>query len=388
MFSRVRFSNINAMDLAGEDISNRVHLMVMKEKFEGHLRSMNDTVRELRDDDVSLKEALTEPDVGEKIEQSANDWGTSEEAQEKILGIQYEKAAVMDELHQGFQSIDRGEGVAGPEGSRSVIYDHETGHLYADIDGVKETISRGELFTDGEWGLSYSLDTSVPTAIQKRYLVEQTKRTLRKHLDTQILEDLVGKATSSDQPKRIDFLGRQRTAMEGKGLFRKMLAGELEVDFGNRAEAMVRNFLKKLTIDHDLDFEVIDSDVHQDAVEKIDFIIHRTDRNRGVQVQGSTTHDVGIQFTITNKTDILHEKEREIQKARERNQKTHVVDDIVLVTISLRQINLQYERWLKDKKPGGPEKLWERDIQAQIVRGVLKKVMSNEEIEDIVTKLG
>ena len=62
------------------------------------------------------------------------------------------------------------------------------------------------------------------------------------------------------------------------------------------AEKMVKNFLKKLSMDTDADFEIIDADVYQDVEQKVDFIIHRKnkDKNKGAKVQESET------VTVTN----------------------------------------------------------------------------------------
>lgn len=141
----------------------------------------------------------------------------------------------------------------------------------------------------------------------------------------------------------------------------------------------MKGFLKKLSIDTDADFEIVDADVYQDVENKIDFIIHRKSRPhvRGANVvESDTKSDIGIQLTTA--LGKVPEKERQIKRSK-KNLKE--VDDLVLVVLPAYDASLLYKKWKENKAPGGPEKRWSKSTQERIFRGVMDSIFTQEEID-------
>jgi hypothetical protein len=268
----------------------------------------------------------------------------------------------MNRLRDALGRIDKGEGAGAPPAEVPIVTETRGGYV-AEMGGQRRQVTLGELLTDGEWGLDYALHAAMPRAVKRRYVLEMAKRELRELLDKQILHHEIGRAP------------------EGKHLFKSMLAGTLQERPGNVAEKMVRNFLKKAAIDLGMEFEIIEADVHQDTIQKIDFIIHRTNHNRGTRVE------TGVQFTTSTSSETLKDKRQQIAEARKRTKKTCEVDDIILVTLPLSYTMELVERWKSTGLPGGPDAMWERSQKAEVLRRVLEGVVPDDEIEAGVAKL-
>jgi hypothetical protein len=57
------------------------------------------------------------------------------------------------------------------------------------------------------------------------------------------------------------------------------------------------------------------------------------------------------------------------------------------VQIPLRNVLETLKEWKKQKKPGGPDKLWDRAKREKIVRGVLDRIMPPKEIDALCARL-
>jgi hypothetical protein len=225
---------------------------------------------------------------------------------------------------------------------------------------------------DGNWNVNYKLNhESVPRTVQKRFVVEQARRKLQDLLDLQI-------STTESTSNRFDY--KMRSAYEG--LRQSHLEGREGI--GQIAERMVRTYLEKLTYNSpDLDFSIERSDAHQDVEEKIDFLIHRKIRNRGVRVEvPNGKHDEGIQFTVNDRPEIQEHKRQQINRVREEVKKQEHIDDIVLVTMPSHEFADAYRAWVQHKTPGGPEQMWDGQTKEHIFRGVLQGFLSPEELDD------
>jgi hypothetical protein len=113
----------------------------------------------------------------------------------------------------------------------------------------------------------------------------------------------------------------------------------------------------------------------------MDFIIHRKNFQRGVSVIADKSEkSIGIQFTTSQDPRLLAHKQRQTDKAKPRVKREHI-DDIIVVSIPLKEFMNAHNEWQKVKTPGGPDKLWTDEIRAQIFREVMKKVFTPDEIE-------
>jgi hypothetical protein len=351
----------------------------MREGFEDALTNYNTVIRDLHEQGATVdRDTLFDTDIRELLDEADQRFHTTVGTQETILQIQEEKVRIMEALKEVLTSIDAGAGVAGPDPDAiPVTYDPDTGALWAG----EHHLSEGVLYTDGRWGMSYEIPGTAPRLIRKRYAVSVAKDGLRELLNRQILHNELG----TRRPSR--FNSGQQVTPGKNSVFARALEGTLPMEIGNVAEKMVRTYLEKIAIDLDLDFRVVEADVHQDMVEKIDFVIHRTVHNRGVVVETSDHTDIGIQFTISQSEERLQEKSQQVAESRRRINRGSPVDDIVLVSVPVRNVAQVYDAWRADPKPGGPEAAWSSDVQAFVVRGVLQGIIPEDEIESIVARI-
>jgi hypothetical protein len=256
------------------------------------------------------------------------------------------------------------------EGQVLIMYNQGTEKFYQVEKGM-EPISVGEIMTDGDWGIEYYLDPeTIPRNIRKRYIIESAKNRIQSKLDEQII---------------IDEISNQKTDK-----FKRETYGRIKADAekgydptGIIAEKMVKNFLKKLTYDSDVNFRLIEADVFQDVEQKVDFIIHRKKHTRGVGVdENDQSGDIGIQFTTNPSQHKLRQKSQQIERAKSKLAEEDAVEDIVLVSIPLNQTRDIYRKWSLDKSGGGPDKLWTQDTKETIFKEVMKDFLAPKEIQE------
>lgn len=314
------------------------------------------------------------------MDQGALHQHTPETTQRAIYEIQKKKQELMAELKKTLRDIDLPESrqESAHDGLRVSDYDIERRVAQCELeDGSKVEVSLGEILTDGEWGVTYNLDSvSIPREVRKRYAVEEAKLRLRAFLDDQILESEI--ASDPQESRREAYEAVRRNRSEGRKAP------------GILAEQIVRNFLKKLTYDHNMDFEVIEADVYQDVTKKIDFILHRLEKYRGVQVEAvNGLHDVGVQFTtIETGSGKIDVKRKQVARARQNINPEDKIQDVVLVQVFVDGVRSAYQSWKKHRLPGGPDKELGRDVRARIFRRVLANMYSKETIDEFAGKLG
>lgn len=344
----------------------------MKFHFEKNLKKYTETIKEsLKDFSREGKElaAAKRTEVTEDIAERAR---TTPEAEAQIYDIQKKKLERLNKFKK-FLERTRAGGVfthATMERRDTVGIVSFSGEKFivTNAKGNKVEVTLGEIMTDSEWDNHYTFDNSVNIHDIRQYYLNQLKSELRDQLDRQII-------ISETSNTHGDTFKQNAYRAIGERLENSSEQG------GVIAEKMVKNFLKKLSIDTDADFEIVDADAHQDVDQKIDFIIHRKagEKNRGARVEESeTARDIGIQFTMnTSKTS---HKEHQIQNAKKRLNGD--IDDIVLVTLPIEQASHLYKKWKDHKTPGGPEKSWNTDVQETIFRGVMQNVLSQDEIDE------
>jgi hypothetical protein len=296
--------------------------------------------------------------------------GSTPEAQRMIFEYQEQKQQIMAELRQRLAAIGTPEEhINKQKETRRITFQH--GRLNWRGPKGNQAVDEGSLFTDAAWGIDYQLDPkTVPKHLRKKYLVERAKYKLRELLDWQILTDELSSSYTDN----------------GKQYAYEQLAITKDSDQerpGHIAEKMVRTFLEKLAINHELDFEVLPADVYQDVQHKIDFIIKRKSRVRGVGIEESDEHSkVGIQFTINSTTQTLLHKQEQIRRALHGAKQEEAVEDILLVRIPLNDVRTKYLEWQKaGSPPGGPEALWDSKTQEQIFKGVMHQFLAPHEVD-------
>lgn len=236
--------------------------------------------------------------------------------------------------------------------------------------GESEPLTKGELLTDGLWGLSYNLPPSAPRTLQKEYVLSRAQQNIAHLYDKQI-------AISESHNELEHGTGRDNVYDQYVENFDKEMLSS-----GLIAEQMVKSFLMKMMIDHNMPYTIEDVDVYEDVYHKIDFIIHATKKSRGVAVEESDA--IGIQFTTDTREKTVAKKEKQITQAKRdlEFEPSIELDDVVLVKISLDNTRKIYDHWsnTKHKAAGGPDKLWSDDVKQKILQGVLSGLVSEDDI--------
>jgi hypothetical protein len=320
----------------------------------------------------------TADSVGQTVLELERDFAlkhaNSPETQKHIYQIELQKQRIVSQVRKDLTELRKSERWTKTfPNAQPVKFDELRGGL-ALASNTSQSLTEGELLTDGEWGVSYNLDASVPRELRRKYIVENARKEFRELLDDQIAADKGGR-TLGDAGIQKAYLARESEPDETRA--------------GLVAEKMVRNMLKKISIDIGADFTVKEVSLEKDVEQKIDFIIHRKASSRGVGVTSNKgIKDIGIQFTLDASMEKAAYKSKQIQKSKARLGKNVLVSDIILVQIPLRNVFEVLKEWKKQKKPGGPDKLWDRATREKIIRGVLDRIVPPQEIENICKQLG
>ncbi len=156
--------------------------------------------------------------------------------------------------------------------------------------------------------------------------------------------------------------------------------------FGIKAEQIFINLLESLSIDRpDLGFSVYEANPFQDVENKIDFIIERKNKRKGVGIEESKKENlktIGIQFTTA--TSKREHKLDQISKAKNRIKGSEELDDIIYIEIDseiLRKAINDCER--SNNKFTNPIKFLPESIKKQISENLFKEILSAEEIKSL-----
>lgn len=341
----------------------------MRYAFEKNLEGYRDVARDVESRDLTVDEQKQlDREIDSKIFRAARFRETSPDAQWVIYDLQEQKQRVMQDLHEKLAALDNPDLEASDNPKDRAVRKEGDVYLARGRNGHELPVTRGELLTDSAWGVKYRMDDSVERSLRKRYLVEEAKITLQDLLDKQITID----ETSSRRTHELTRNAFERRA-ESTGL-----------ETGFIAEKMVKNFMKKLTIDRGADFEVLEADAFDDIIRKVDFIITRKHAwERGVGVEESDrAEQIGVQFTANHDPAILAHKKEQLQISNERLRDDDVIRDIVLVEMPTDSIRDVYNQWQHNPEPGGPDKLWDENIQREVFASVLQDLAAEPVIAE------
>lgn len=301
---------------------------------------------------------------------------TDPQTQEAVYRLQQKKSLLMASLHEQLEKLDDPSAENVGQG-RGVSFDANTGaYLMREKGGSQRPITLGDITTGEAWGQQYRLDTSVPRNIRKRYLVQRAHRQLHELLDQQIAITEARSWFNKDTGKD--------TAYEAIAL--RAETPLLEQGAGVIAEKLVSSLLTRLSIDHQLPFEVVESNAHADVEYKIDFTIHIKDNDLGVSVEtNEKAHDVPIQFTTkTALVDIEHKQKQAARASRHlAAEEGRTVEKIAVVSVPIDRIKMIVAEWKENQKNrvGGPDKLLSRETQERIFKNILCEVFPDEAVQ-------
>jgi hypothetical protein len=341
----------------------------MEQRFHDQLDLMSHYAKEITRDDLGEKEKnQLQNEFQELIDALSTKRGTHHEDQERIFSIQQRKQQIMNWLHDRLIEIDNNSEEIFEPGKREIVA-KERQLFWSRSDGVLVPVSEGMILMDGLWDVNYTFDKkTVPRRLRKRYYIEKAKRMLEDELNQQIYIDQE-KSFGAEVAVRKGYYGlisdREQARMEG-----------------HMAEKMVFSFLKKLTYDHDLPFEIESANVYEDIALKTDFIIKVKMRKRGVNVEETEdSHIIGVQFTIGKK---LRGKKGQVDKAKKLAERVgSTLEDIIIVRIPLRELRPLFLAWSAHKNPGGPDELWSNEVKEKIFKGVLFDLLEQDQISDL-----
>lgn len=271
------------------------------------------------------------------LDKAAEKYKNSSEVQRKIYDLQKEKQKIMERLKSDLACLDNPEcDFERQEGERQTGFDSETKTFdYYDDLSQDQTATFGEILTDMDLGVNYHLDKkSVPRTMLKKYLIERAKKELFRVLNLQIIEggDKVNPMAALRWKYKTPYSKIQNLKIEH------------QATRGFIAEVLVENFLKQLSIDNDLPFEIKEADVSQDVEQKIDFIICRKEKQRGVGAEADEAKkSIGIQFTVLKRKRSHKIKQVDEAKKALIAEGGHI-QDIILVSVPLKAINGIYNR--------------------------------------------
>lgn len=302
------------------------------------------------------------------------EFDTTKEAQIEIYKLQLKKQQIMEALRENLRHVDDETYLNEQFADNVTVGTDQDGGLIVDIEGEQTPITPAEIYTDCEWGIRYNLSSSqIPREVKKRYFVESAKSELRELLDQQIYQFETGMSVMDDKKR-----GAYEAVMEER-------QGELTP--GHIIEKIIRNFFKKLEFGSTLNFEIIDTNLYQDIEQKIDFIIHRRNRLRGVSTEvDDNMHDIGVQFTTNTDPNVLNRKIEQVERVKRSLGPDEAIEDLTLVKMSpelSQTLFATYKQWRDDphKKPGGPDKLLPSEFKEQLFRNILSEILSPQEID-------
>ena len=301
---------------------------------------------------------------------------TPKQSQEQIVELQRRKQRVMRWLKRELAVLDDPDGK--PEHSSNAITVEQEGDVFYYNDNraskgqQRKGMTLGDLLTDGDWGNVYFLNpATVSYSVRKQFLIEEAKRRIWELFDKQVFIEEETSERTPDRPKEI--LGKMRQERES-GVEKS----------GHILERIVRNYFRKMAINHELPFEVMPADTHQDVRQAIDFILHRDMRHRGVGVNEEDRADIGIQLTSNVDPEVLAKKHNVISHALRRMDERDPVADIVLVAMPFKEsAGRLLSRWKNEgRPPGGPDRYWDSDTKIELFYKVLDGFATQQELRE------
>lgn len=350
----------------------------MRPSFEKKLREYGRLAKEqMATEDAEELEGIQKV-IDFQLGRDAMSQKVKKEKQKEVFDIQKEKQHLMERLYENLRCLDDENCMPErPPESRLVTYDENKNEFLVQMpNGTQEPATLGDVLTDGSWGLVYYLDPqSVSRMAQKKFFVESAKRELQDLLDEQI--------TISERPTAFKSgeVGIYRQKQRVKGDLKKIPnddSGHTRGIKGFVAEVAVKNFFQSLYYNSLTDFRIVDADVYQDAREAIDFIIHIEKHRRGVGVEvDDKISDVAVQFTTSKQSGKL----AKVNKAKMELIRLGVVDDMVLIKFSMKDLASYYDSWLKEKKPpGGPFQYSSLERRKLLFERVIEKIPGDRDV--------
>jgi len=237
-------------------------------------------------------------------------------------------------------------------------------------------ISLGEIVSSQRLGVNFSL--------QKSILETGEGKRLAKILKEKRVTGIITEKYSKDLAKNLKEEFKSKDLLKSKA-YKEIneRIGKRQEQFGVQAEQIFIGLLESLSLDReDLAFKVYEANPWQDVENKIDFILERKNKKRGIGVEESEKEElktIGVQFTTA-----LSKREHKLDQIQKAKNKIKDIDDIVYVEIDsmvLRKAISEAEK--TNNKFINPVKFLPEKIKNQLLKNLFTGILNEKEIESL-----
>lgn len=230
-------------------------------------------------------------------------------------------------------------------------------------------ISLSTMVADLTFGIKYSLpDTASPEAKEnfKKYQEEAQKYNEQLKLHWKMAK-VAGDNTLHLASKKAYRAIERRLKNEVEGSFLHLSEPD---SLGLIGEKIVESILKKIVIEANILLEVLRANPIEDVEGKIDLILRREQKRRGIEMQSNEeVKDIGFQLIVAGpKNQNIAQKENQLKRVLK--EYSERFNDIILLRIPPTKIKEAFFNWKKDGyPPGGPSRYlteYERRYIAQM----------------------
>lgn len=258
------------------------------------------------------------------------------------------------------------------ENEEKIIYDkYKKSFFWKD-----NKISIGEILSSRKLGSEISLDKNISNFGEGKRLLKALKE--------KKIADIVAKnygeelsKTLSEKIKREDYL--KSKAYEE--IYKR--SKENKEQFGIKAEQIFISLLESISIDRtDLSLKVYEANPWQDVENKIDFILERKNKKKGIGVEEKEDlKTIGVQFTTA--TSKKSHKLDQIRKAKYKIKETEI-DDIIYIEIDSKILRKAIDDSKKEQnKFLNPIKFLPKDIKDRLLKKLFKDILNDTEIKSL-----
>lgn len=292
----------------------------------------------------------------------------NENTQEKILSIQERKQELVETMHELLKKVDTGEDISFVKHGKNIYTDNGEGYAL-NRQGEKIFQTKGDIMVAGINGFELNLDSNFDRQTKKEFILRETRRKIKEIYNEQLI--IAELENLSANPHDLCIESYQEISKS-----KKMKPYE-SIQSGILAETMVESYLTKLFIDNpNLPFTIEMGDVHNDVRSKMDFKLHiKKEYTRAIKI--NTHNNTGIQFTLDKDKEEFKQEQIDKSKKFINRLDKKPVDDLILVSMSLSEIQESLEKWKNDgknKSIAGPSEYWNPETKKLVFIKMLEKL--------------
>ena len=152
--------------------------------------------------------------------------------------------------------------------------------------------------------------------------------------------------------------------------------GHKEIPIGIEFEVIARTVLKRLAFDCNLDFSVINADVHQDVEQMSDFFIRRKGSSKLIAVQFTTSQSQALIDSRTQRAERIMSRHPELEKV------------IVVPMKFIEHPQRLLKKWTDNPDPKThPLQYIPAEFQERVCDSILKLALPEDEYNSSMSKI-